>query len=131
MQTIMIVDDEPGVLDVLEESLTQAGYAVIPRADAESALAVIRKGTAIDLVITDNLLPGMKGDEFIDLLTYLLPSVPVIMLTAYGSVESYIQSMAKGLFEYVNKPVQRRELQRIIKAALDWAEDRHPQTKIA
>ncbi len=60
----------------------------------------------------------MDGYELAGVLRKGLPGVPVIMLTAYGSVESYVESRSMGVFEYINKPVQTRELRRIVKQAL-------------
>jgi two-component system, response regulator, stage 0 sporulation protein F len=121
MKTILLVDDEPGILEALGEILKEFGYGVIPKPDAESALSVIREGTKVDLVITDYRMPGMNGSEFVAALKQILPSVPVIMLTAYGGVETYLQSLSLGVFEYINKPVGGKELGRIVKAALDWS----------
>ncbi len=119
MRTILVVDDEQDLLSLLTEILGGAGYRVIQKTDAESALSLIRERTKIDLVITDNMLPGMPGQEFSAFLNKALPSVPVIMLTGYGSVESYLQCLDNGVFEYVNKPVRAGEFRRIVKAALD------------
>ncbi len=124
---VLIVDDEPELLEVLRETLVTAGYCVITMPDAESALEFVRGGTPVDLVITDNMLPGMKGEQLIDRLRTLVPSLPVIMLTAYGSVGSYIDTMTKGVFEYVIKPVQARELRMIVKAGLAWKGDAPPR----
>jgi DNA-binding NtrC family response regulator len=118
MKTILLVDDEPELTSILAETLERAGYTVIPRPDAESALTVLLNRTSVDLVITDLQLPGMSGFELTEVLRKALPSVPVIMLTAYGSVESYIESRSMGVFEYINKPVQAKELRRIVKTAL-------------
>jgi DNA-binding NtrC family response regulator len=118
MKTILLIDDEPQVLSTLCEILTKPGYNVIPRPDAESAPSLVRGGTKVDLIITDLHLPGMNGLELIALFKKIVPSVPVIVLTGYGSVESYIQSCSSGVFEYINKPVQARELRRIVSAAL-------------
>jgi DNA-binding NtrC family response regulator len=128
MKTILVVDDEPDLLNTLAETLGRAGYKVIPKPDAESALAVVREGTKIDLVITDIRMPGMSGSEFVTVLKQALPSVPVIMLTAYGSVETYLTSMSSGAFEYVNKPVKAAELRRIVKAALEWSKAHNSST---
>ena len=122
MKTILLVDDEPELLDILGELLSGFGYKVIARIDAESALPAIKEGTTVDLVITDLKMPGMSGPEFVVALKRIVPAMPVIMLTAHGSVESYIQSRSDGVFEYINKPVQSKELRRIVKAALYWAE---------
>jgi two-component system response regulator AtoC len=118
MKTILLLDDEQEILTVLGELLDGFGYQVIAKHDAESALSLVREGTRVDLVITDLCMPGMSGSEFISALRQILPSVPVIMLTAFGSVESYIQSRSSGVFEYINKPVPAKELRRIVKAAL-------------
>jgi len=119
IKNILIVDDEPALLSMLTEMIQGFGYQVIPRPDAESALATLREGADVHLIITDLRLPGMSGEELISVIRQTMPRVPIIMLTAYGSVESYIQTRSNGVFEYINKPIQARELSRIIKAALD------------
>jgi DNA-binding NtrC family response regulator len=118
MRTIILIDDDPDVLVMLGEILTRSGHHVIPKFDAESALSVIREGNRIDLVITDYQMPGMDGSEFMLKLRHLSPSVPVIVLTAHGSVDIYIKSMSLGAFEYITKPVRTSELERIVMAAL-------------
>jgi DNA-binding NtrC family response regulator len=79
----------------------------------------MKEGTNIDLVITDYRMPGMDGLEFLNMLRQKNPTVPVIMLTAYGAVETYLKSLSLGVFEYVNKPIKAKELGRIVQAALD------------
>lgn len=119
MKTILLVDDEHVVLDALGQILHNFGYHVISRPDAESALSVIREGNNIDLVLTDYRLSGMKGIEFIALLKKNLPSTPVIILTGDCSVEVYIKALSLGVFEYLNKPVSMKELDRVLKLALE------------
>jgi len=122
MKTILLVDDDRDVLSYLEDTLTTLGYRVIPKPDAVSALSVIQDGTKIDLVVTDYRMPGMDGHEFFNAIKQALPSLPVIILTGHGSVETYLKSLSLGLSDYVSKPVEPRELDRIVKAALRRSE---------
>jgi DNA-binding NtrC family response regulator len=118
MKTILLVDDELNMLDIVGETLNTLGHKVIPRSDAESALTVVREGTKIDLVITDYKMPGMDGVEFLTIVRKTLPSVPVIVLTGYSSVENYLETISLGAFEYLNKPFREKELCHIVQAAL-------------
>jgi DNA-binding NtrC family response regulator len=118
MKTILLIDDEPAILTVMELLLNKFGYIVIPKNKAESALFLIREGINVDLVITDYRMPGMNGVEFIRALRRILPSVPVLMLTGDATVEI---EPSLGVFELINKPVLGKELDRIVKAALDRA----------
>lgn len=128
MKTILLVDDELENLRSLGEILNRFGYKVIAKPDGRSALSVVGEGTPVDLVITDYRMPVMDGLEFVTSLKQVTPSVPVIMLTAYGAVETYLKSLSLGVFEYVNKPVKAKELGRIVKAALDGSGDGHSTT---
>ncbi len=117
-KTILVVDDEAGNRLLYSEILRQLGHRVIDRADAASAMEIVRAGTEIDLVVTDYRMPDMSGLEFITALRQVLPSLPVIMVTAYASIENYFQSLNLGVFEYINKPFVKREFERIVQAAL-------------
>jgi CheY-like chemotaxis protein len=116
MKKILLVDDEPAILTVLELLLNKFGYIVVLKSNAESALFLIREGLNVDLVITDYRMPGMNGVEFVRELRRILPSVPVLMLTGDITVEI---EPSLGVFELINKPVAGKELDRIVKAALD------------
>jgi DNA-binding NtrC family response regulator len=116
MKKILLVDDEPAILTVLELLLNKFGYIVVLKSNAESALFLIREGVNVDLVITDYRMPGMNGVEFVRELRRILPSVPVLMLTGDITVEI---EPSLGVFELINKPVAGKELDRIVKAALD------------
>jgi two-component system response regulator GlrR len=116
-RTLLLVEDEPDVLAYLADEIRSFGYDVIEAPDAESSLQIFQ-GEAVDLVITDMNLPGMNGIELLGEVKRAAPAVPVIMLTGHCSVESFIQTKSRGVFEYVSKPVRREELRRIIGSAL-------------
>ncbi|MDA8098877.1 MAG: response regulator [Nitrospiraceae bacterium] len=118
MTTILLIDDETEILRSIGEILKRFGYAVIEKSEAQSALDVVREGKRIDLVITDLRMPGMDGLEFLHAMRQMNSSVPVILLTAYGAVESYLKSMSLGVHDYINKPVKAKDLGRIVEAAL-------------
>lgn len=117
-RTVLVVDDEPGNRRLYSEILRDLGHSVIDKPNGVSAMVTVRKGAGIDLVITDYRMPDMSGLEFVSALRQVLPSVPVIMITAYASIENYFDSLSLGVFEYINKPFVKREFERIVKAAL-------------
>lgn len=119
MKTILLVDDELYLLGALGGILQELGYKVISRSDTVSALSAIREGNGIDLVLTDYRLPGVDGDEFIVMLKQLLPKTPIIVLTGYTSVEIYIKILGLGAFECLTKPVKVKDLDRVVKSALE------------
>jgi DNA-binding NtrC family response regulator len=121
MSTILLVDDDPDVLESLEAILTITGYTVIPKLDAVAAIEVLRNGTLVDLILTDYRMPHMDGKEFLENLRLTAPAIPVVMLTACGSVETYLTSIGLGAYEYINKPVLASELRRVVNAALTGA----------
>ncbi len=121
-KTILVVDDEPENRRIFAELLSDLGYKVLDEPDGASALSTILQGAKIDLVVTDERMPDMSGLDLIETLTEVVPSVPVIMITAYGNIENYLRSVSLGAFEYVNRPVGKRELELIVKTALHDSE---------
>lgn len=117
-RTILIVDDEPENRRIYAEILNDLGYRTIEEPDGESALSAISSGPPVDLVIADYRMPKMNGLQFIESLRNIMPAVPMIMVTAFANVESYLQSFSLGVFEYMNKPFSKAEFIRIVQAAL-------------
>lgn len=110
MKTILLIDDDQEVLEVLAEILRMHRYTLITRQDSHSALDLIKQKTCIDLVITDYWMPGMDGLQLVRQLRQVLPKVPVILLTGYESLESYCQANALWVSKYIMKPVRAKEL---------------------
>ncbi len=117
-KTILFVDDETEARRTFSEVLSDMGYNVIVKPDGLSALTVIRQGVPIDLVITDYRMPDMNGLDLVTTLRQVRPSIPVIMMTAHGDIENYFRSLSLGVFEYINKPIGKKEFEHLVKAAL-------------
>jgi two-component system NtrC family response regulator len=118
MDTILVVDDEKNYLLVMETLLTGAGYEVLTVDSGEEALEQIRRND-LDLIITDMKMPRMSGIELMEQLKQVYPDLPVIMMTAYGTVEKAVEAMKKGAFDYILKPFKNEELLLTIRKALD------------
>jgi len=118
MATILIVEDEPKMLRLLELNLSEEGYAVQTAGDAETGLKLLRQDR-IDLVITDLRLPGMNGLEFLQAVKRTDARIPVIVMTAYGSVETAVEAMKAGASDYVLKPFSLEEIKLIVGKELD------------
>jgi len=118
MANILIVEDEPRMRRLLEISLSEDGHSVHTSGDAESALLHLRKASA-DLVVTDLKLPGMNGLEFLQEGKRLNSSLPFIVMTAYGSVETAVDAMKAGASDYVLKPFTMAEMKLVINKELD------------
>jgi len=118
METILIVDDEKNYLVVLEALLGAEGYEIVTANDAKAGLATVREAD-LDLVITDMKMPGMSGMELLEACKKIKPDLPVIMMTAYGTIEMAVEAMRKHAYDYIQKPFENEQLKLTIKKALE------------
>lgn len=114
IKRILIVDDEENTRIGLTKLLTQEGFEVDSAANGTDALALMSQ-RKVSLVISDINMPEMNGLNFLRELSRKYPSTSVIMITAYGGVESYLEAMNLGAFEYLHKPVRLDELKSVMK----------------
>lgn len=117
-ESILIVDDEKNYLLVLEDLLIEEGYQVYTADSATKGLE-LAGAHELNTVITDMKMPGMDGMAFLERLHSRHPDLPVIMMTAYGTVEKAVEAMRKGAFDYVLKPFKNEELKLTIQKALN------------
>lgn len=110
---ILLVDDEVNTRIALSRLLTREGYIVDTVANGFEALNHLREHD-VNLIVTDINMPEMDGIEFLRELNRSFPGSNVIMITAYGGVESYIEAINLGAFEYINKPVKIEELKSVL-----------------
>ena len=118
MDTILIVDDEKNYLLVLEALLSAEGYETVSAQNAGDALRLL-EGSDLDLVLTDMKMPGLSGMELLVECKKRRPEVPVIMMTAYGTIEMAVEAMKKQAYDYITKPFQNEELKLTVRKALD------------
>lgn len=114
---ILVVDDEENAREALSKILAYDGYEVSSAANGVEALNYLRS-KVVELIITDINMPEMNGLTFLRELNRSYPDSNVIMLTAYGEVESYLEAMNLGAFEYINKPIKYDELKKVINKIL-------------
>lgn len=110
---ILVVDDEENARIALSKILAHEGYDVSSAANGLEALNFLRSRD-VELIITDINMPEMNGLAFLRELNRSYPKSNVIMITAYGEVESYLEAMNLGAFEYINKPLKYEDLQKVI-----------------
>lgn len=122
-RTVLVIDDEPEMLRLLDYNLTRAGYAVLTARDGESGLAAARRHSP-DLIILDVMMPGMDGLEVCKRLRQepATASRPVLMLTAKAEEPDRVLGLELGADDYVAKPFGMRELLARVKALLRRAE---------
>ena len=118
---ILVVDDEPNSREGLTKILIKEGYEVVAAASGKEALKEAEKED-IDLIITDLKMPEISGTDILEKIRESKPDIGVIIVTAYGEVNSYLKAMTLGAFEYLNKPIKLDELRRVIHNALNKSE---------
>jgi len=118
MAAILIVEDEPKMRRLLELNLGEQGFTTHAAADAETGLRLLGR-EKIDLVLTDFRLPGMSGLEFLQAVKRMNAALPVVMMTAYGTVESAVEAMKVGASDYILKPFSLEEMTLVIRKELD------------
>ncbi len=128
---ILIVDDEHNMRRILEAMLRREGYNVVQAEDGETALRKIEEND-ITTVVTDLKMPGMDGLSLLSKIMSDSPEIPVIIITAHGTIETAVNAMKSGAFDYVTKPFEQDEMKMIVRKAVRAAEynrlEIHPES---
>jgi two-component system response regulator AtoC len=114
---ILVVDDEANLRRVLTAQLARDGYEVHSAPDGEAGLSLLREHH-IDLVITDLRMPKMDGMELLRQALRIDPELPIVMLTAHGTVDNAVEALKTGAFDYITKPFDQAEVRTIVRKAL-------------
>lgn len=115
---LLIVDDEPNIRRILQMAFEKVGYVAVTAEDVPTALGMIAD-EAPDCVITDVTMPGVTGYELLREVKATRPDLPVVIMTAFGTIPQAVQAIRDGAFEYVTKPFDLDALKRIVAAAID------------
>lgn len=118
MPAILIVEDEAKMRRLLELNLGEDGFTTFSAEDAETGLKLLRENP-VDLVVTDLKLPGMNGLEFLQAAKRQNAALPVVVMTAFGSVETAVEAMKAGASDYVLKPFSLSEMRMVVHKELD------------
>lgn len=117
METFLVVDDNPNVCKFLKDYLENEGYDIFLANSYEEAIPVVDK-EKLNLIITDFKMPGKSGLDLVAYCKQRTPRVPIIMITAFGNIESAVAVMKQGAYDFITKPVDEDELLIVIKKAL-------------
>ncbi|HUP64924.1 MAG TPA: sigma-54 dependent transcriptional regulator [Thermoanaerobaculia bacterium] len=115
---ILIIDDEEVLRDVLDTVLRREGFDVVSAASGEEGLSML-DSEDVDLIILDMMLPGMSGSEALRVIRDTNPEIPVVIITAYSSIDGAIEAMKQGAFHYIPKPFKNEEVVLTVNKALE------------
>lgn len=119
-ERILIVDDEPDMLVLLSMIIkSRTPYEVITTSNPVEAIEWIKRG-GYDLVITDLKMPGVDGMEILKTIRKYDEDIPVIIITAYGTIESAAEAMSKDAFDFITKPFRKEQILFTIDKAFKW-----------
>ncbi|HTQ08824.1 MAG TPA: sigma-54 dependent transcriptional regulator, partial [Fimbriimonadaceae bacterium] len=116
---VLIVDDEPNIRRILQVAFEKAGYFPFVAEDAYRAMEIVQ-AESIDCVVTDVTMPGKTGYELLHDLKSYREELPVVVMTAFGTIPQAIQAIRDGAFEYVTKPFDLESLKKVVESSLEW-----------
>jgi len=122
MAQILIVDDEVDMLALLAMIITEKTNHKATTTNNPLEVPKLIKEGAFDLLIADLKMPGMDGIELIDEVRKIDKSIPILIITAYGSIESAEEAIHKGAYDYITKPFRKEQILIAINRSLEWKE---------
>jgi two-component system response regulator HydG len=117
-KTILVVDDEVGIRESLQKILEKEGFEVRAASNGNEALKIIRSEN-VDLLVTDIRMAGMDGLELLKVCKSVSPFTEVIMITGYASVDTAVDSMKQGAYDYITKPFKKADILRAVHKAIE------------
>lgn len=121
MATVLVVDDKESLRDSVGFTLQRAGFTILSAPNGESALEVVAKRRP-DAMVTDLKMPGMSGVELIERVREIDDDLPMVLMTAFGTVDTAVRAIKSGAFDYITKPFEGDELVIAVKRAIEHRE---------
>jgi DNA-binding NtrC family response regulator len=118
MASILIVEDEGSLRKALGALLRSAGYEVSEVTDGEGVFSILQKNK-FDLVLTDLMMKKVSGEEILKRVKQISPETEVVVITGYGTIQSAVESIKSGAFDYITKPFKTEEILKVIEKALE------------
>ncbi len=116
--TLLVVDDEASNLESLERIFSREGYRVLTASSGRRALELAR-AHRVHVVLTDLMMPGMTGMELMKALETVAPDASVVLMTAYGTIETAVEAMRAGAYDFVEKPLKRMQIVKSVEKAAE------------
>jgi DNA-binding NtrC family response regulator len=130
-ERVLIAEDNDDMRNLIQEVLEDAGYEILASASGRQALAYVEKECeVVDLVITDVRMPEMTGDELLAKIRKLRSETPVIVITAFGSVEQAVEMVKMGAYQYLTKPFENRDILHLVEEALECSKAQREQARL-
>ncbi len=118
--TLLVVEDDRSNLESLERLLSKEEYRVLTAPDARAAMEVLRR-QRVHIVVTDLMMPGLSGIDLLKAIKTTAPETEVILMTAYGTVETAVEAMRAGAYDFVEKPLKRMQIVKTVSKAMEKA----------
>ena len=128
-KTILLADDDDNLRRVLEFQLSEAGYKILTAADGAQAFEIFTNND-FDCVITDLRMPKLSGLELLEKIKTFNAEIPVVVITAFGEVETAVSAMKAGAFDYINKPFNRDEILLTLERAVSFSETKSENRRL-
>jgi two-component system response regulator HydG len=117
-RVVLVVDDEPGIVESLTKIFQREGVHVLSATDGAAGLELLRKHR-VGVLLTDLMMPRTTGMDLLKAAKTVAPETEVVLMTAYGTVETAVQAMKEGAYDFVTKPLKRAHVVRIVRNALE------------
>ena len=117
-RVVLVVDDEPGIVESLDKIFRREGFTVLTATDGNAGLELLRRHR-VGVLLSDLMMPGTSGMDLLRAAKTVAPETEVVLMTAYGTVETAVDAMKEGAYDFVAKPLKRAHVVRVVRNALE------------